>query len=272
MDGRKFDDLARAFASSTNRRRFLRRGTVAVAAAGGLSRVVPTEAARRGYSGKTALCKPDGGGGYARVLVSNVLLDAYLDSGYLLDYGCCADTDCSGSDNCSTSTCDLTTGACQSIPLPNDTPCTPGGNADLCLGPYTCQGGVCSEGPGIFCPSFPGPCIQFQGCNRATGQCETILTPDGLPCPRSGCADGTCSSGTCVDPPALSCSSNLCQVCVYNSCFVECNCADLPCLATNPECQEAHCNPDVGCIITNIDGLPCSGSTGMCQNGLCVPI
>lgn len=271
MDGRKFDDFVRAFASPTNRRRFLRRGIIAVAVAGGLNRVAPTEAARRGYSGKVSLCQPDGGGGYLRVSVKNVLVPTYLAAGYLPDLGCCADADCgnSGGDSCSPMSCDPPTGACQVTPLVDGTTCTPDGPIDLCYSPYVCHSGSCSEGIPTICPAPTGPCIDFAGCDSSTGNCVEILVPDGVSCERQpGCALGICSSGVCQDPPALPCLSDLCHLCAYDDCLAQCNCAPVLCLPNNPECQIAACNPQSGCEITNLDGIACSGGT--CSGGVCV--
>lgn len=272
MDGRRFDDLARIFASRTDRRRLLRRGIGAVAAAGGLIQASPVDAARRGKPPTTAICNPDGAGGYTHITINTALLPGYLAAGAFVDAGCCSSVDCgAGSDSCEELFCNPATGACETTWLADGTECTPNGTINHCRLPYTCQSGVCSEGVGVICAEIFG-CTRSLGCDPATGQCRTGPRPDGTRCFRSsGCVDGFCSDGVCVDPPVIDCLSNACRPCSFDACTGSCVCYSVACLTT--DCRSGHCDPEVGCVFTDInEGLPCQdgGLTGTCNAGACV--
>lgn len=272
LDGKRFDDLARFFATRTDRRRFLRRGVLAAAAAGGLMQASRADAARRGKPPTTTICNPDGAGGYTRITIDNILLPAYLAAGALRDNGCCAGIDCGESgDACEQAVCNPATGACESLWLADDTECTPAGPLNLCRTPYTCQSGVCSEGTGVTCAHMTG-CIQSIGCNPATGLCETAPREDGTSCFReSGCVNGVCIGGVCLDPPPIQCFSDACRICSYSACTGGCVCINVGCERT--DCHSGSCDPAVGCVFTNInEGLPCDlgGDTGICEAGACV--
>jgi hypothetical protein len=270
MDGRTFDDLVRSFASRSSRRRLLRRGVAAAAAAAGLATLDPAGAARRGYSARTNICTPVAGGGYASMTVSTALLPGYLAAGAVLDQGCCAASDCGGGDGCAAAVCTVATGACELVFESDGTECTPNGPVNHCRLPYTCQGGVCSEGVGIFCPSIVGGCFHSIGCNPATGLCETAVDDDGTACFRTGCADGFCQAGTCMDPPVKECSGDACNLCGYDACNDVCSCIAVGC-ARDPDCELGHCDPAVGCVFESINegGTCTSVPGGVCVDGDC---
>lgn len=275
MDGRRFDDIARSLAHGTSRRRFLVRGAAAAAAVtGGLLGTSSTDAARRGKPPKTSICTPDGAGGYTRVTIDTVLLPGYLATGSLLDNGCCSGSDCPGGAACSEATCNVQTGTCSAELVADGTECTPDGPINLCRAPYTCQAGICSEGFGVLCAEIAGGCQRLIGCNPSTGLCDYGPAPDGTSCLRGeNCADGTCADGICLDPTPRGCPSDACRQCGYDACFDICICVFIGCGSDYPECQSASCDPELGCVFTNInEGGPClrAGVPGSCFEGVCL--
>ncbi|HET9661123.1 MAG TPA: hypothetical protein VFP05_12385 [Thermomicrobiales bacterium] len=234
--------------------------------------MAPTEAARRGYSGNISLCKPDGAGGYTRISVSVAVAQAYQDSGYLPDSGCCADTDCGG-DSCSSGICDPVLGECLLVPVADGAECTPNGPINLCAVPYSCQAGVCT-GASYACPGVFGGCTKSLGCNPTTGECEYGPADDGSACPRfngdTRCINGTCQDGICLDPPVEDCGGDLCNPRVYDSCNGGCISYAVRC-DFDPECRTGYCDPERGCVFTNINEYgPCgAGGAGTCLGGVC---
>ncbi len=270
LDDKAFDDRTRSLASRTNRRWLVRAAVLGLAGAGS-ARILPTEAARRGYSGMVSICNPTGNGGYTQMSVAAALAPGYLAAGAVMNSGCCADGDCSG-DSCSTGVCDPLTGSCQTTPVANGTSCTPDGPANLCREPATCQGGICTPGIDRLCTDVYGACTRLIGCNPSTGQCDYGPAADGTRCNRgSGCAQGTCASGVCMDPPAKSCGGDACQICGYDACNDSCTCYFIYCAGSN-ECRHNYCNPSSGCVSENInEGGACSGiAGGHCASGECV--
>jgi len=272
MDGKAFDDLARSLASRTNRRRLVRAAVLGIAGAGG-TRILPSEASRRGYSGTVSICNPTGSGSYTQMSVAAGVLSGYLAAGAVIDNGCCADGDCAG-DGCSTGVCDPLTGSCQTTPIANGTPCTPDGPINLCREPATCQDGACTPGSGKICAQLHGGCEQLIGCNPSTGQCDYGPRADGSRCNReSGCVQGFCASGVCTDPPAKICLGDACRTCGYDACNDACICFHSACVG-DPDCQHSSCDPQFGCVYESInEGETCSGVTGgHCAEGQCVAV
>lgn len=277
MDGRTFDDLVRSFASRSSRRRLLRRGIGVAAAASGLATLDPASAARRGYSGKVTICTPVAGGGYVSMTVPTAQLPSYLAAGAVLDKGCCAGSDCGGGDGCSTAVCTVATGACGLVFEPDGTDCTPDGPINQCRLPYTCQGGVCSEGTGSVCAEVAGGCIRLIGCNPSTGQCDYGPVADGTSCGRgSGCVPGTCAAGVCLDPPVKTCPSTPCEPCGYDACQDTCTCLSVGC-AGDAWCADNYCdNVQGGCVSEPINEGAICGVTGdgsqRCVSGVCTTV
>jgi hypothetical protein len=241
-----------------------------IAGAGG-ARILPTEAARRGYSGTVSICNPTGNGDYAQMTVAAALLSGYLAAGAVVSNGCCAHGDCAG-DACSTGVCDHLTGICQTAPVANDTPCTPNGPVNLCQGQTTCQEGICTPGIVTLCAHVIGGCEQLIGCNPSTGLCEYEPVSDGSRCNRdTGCVQGFCASGVCLDPPAKICTGDACRMCSYDACNDSCICLHVGC-AGDPDCQHSFCDPQIGCVFESInEGETCSGvNGGSCFDGQCV--
>jgi hypothetical protein len=268
LDDKSFDDLARSFASRTNRRRFVRAAVLGIGAAG--ARILPTDAARRGYSGTVFVCNPTGNGGYTRVAVAAGALPGYLAAGAVIANGCCGDDECAG-DGCSAGVCDALTGSCQTVPVENGIPCTPDGPVNFCREPATCQEGICTPGLHKLCASVAGGCDRLIGCNPATGQCDYGPVVDGTRCNReSGCVQGFCVSGVCMDPPAKVCPSDACRVCGYDACNDACTCYSSVC--ADSECQNGFCDPQIGCVYESVnEGESCSAvSGGHCVDGQCV--
>lgn len=214
MDGRQFDALTRAFVGNSTRRRLLGRGAALTGALGSLATFGSASAARRGTSGTTSICSPDGSGGYFRTSVPNVLLPVYLNQGAIIS-DCCADADCGGSDSCSSSYCDFDAGAC-SVAYANGALCARPGCADgycsggLCVDPEPrtclgdgfcniCQHDVCND----YCDCFVMPCYpddwQCQDARCDPGQAACVLDPinEGGYCNTFG-LDGVCMMGYCI--------------------------------------------------------------------------
>ena len=66
--------------------------------------------------------------------------------------------------NCSESTCNPASGACESTPVADGTPCS---DNDFCNGAETCSGGICNS---------PGdPCSASEMCDETNDQCVECL-------------------------------------------------------------------------------------------------
>lgn len=217
VDGQRFDALARAFAGQSTRRRFLWRGAALTGAVGSLARIGSADAARRGTSGNTSICSPDGSGGYYRISVPSVLLGMYLNNGSIIS-DCCGDYECEASNSvCSASYCDLGAGAC-AVAFTNGVACERPGCAD-----GYCSDGVCADPPPMSCAGdgYCNSCV-YDACNHHCDcyvkpcysddwQCQdTYCDPaqqacigepinEGLPCNTFG-FDGVCTLGYCTAP------------------------------------------------------------------------
>jgi hypothetical protein len=103
-------------------------------------------------------------------------------------------------------TCDPTTGACSSLPVPDGTACDDG---DACTQTDSCQGGTCVGASPVVCTAadvchVPGTCDATSGvCSNPTALDGLLGT--GLTCVSSSCgaacnAEPACMSGTYVPP------------------------------------------------------------------------
>lgn len=190
---------------------------------------------------------------------------------------------CTATSSCATSSCDVTTGACVSIPKSgscNDqNPCTSGD---------TCTGGAC-VGAQNNCPctldedcddDITNKCLGtavcgLAGCELLAGSAVTCSAPTDTPCSflacdaESGaCAPTTLATGTTCQPPGKcfqpgSCAAN-----------GSCTAKPLSCDDKNP-CTADSCDPAIGCVNTPLaeksscdDGDPCTAGT-RCQSGQC---
>lgn len=153
------------------------------------------------------------------------------------------------SELCLTASCDPETGTCRSEPAPDGTVCVEG-EAEACVAPSVCTGGVCAALDGGDCPDV-GPCE----ARVWTGSQWAVETaPDGascddaLPCTR----DTTCTAGVCGGGAPVRCTTD------------------------NP-CARPFCDPAVGCVEELVvDGTPCDDGdlcslASACSEGACIP-
>jgi hypothetical protein len=154
---------------------------------------------------------------------------------------------CADASVCTTDACDPATG-CRHTPVPDGAPCA---DADLCNGTETCQAGVCTPGPPLFCDD--ANVCTTDACDPATG-CRHTPLPDGAPCTDTNRCNGaeTCQAGACTPGEPLAChDGSICTIDV--------------------------CDPDIGCRHTDLpDGTSCAdpdlcNGTETCQAGTCTP-
>jgi hypothetical protein len=215
MDGQRFDSITRAFAGRSDRRTLLGRGAALTSALGALAIVDSASAARRGSSGgSTAICSPDGAGGYYRTSVPTIALNTYLNSGSIIS-NCCAHAECGASNGCMTAICDFGAGAC-AVSYANGAACErPGCSDGFCSGgacvdptPMTCAGdGFCNDcfydACAHQCECDVQPCYvddwQCQDAYCDPGQAACVLVPlnEGSTCDTFGVV-GTCVMGYCT--------------------------------------------------------------------------
>eukprot|EP01079_Euglenida_sp_SAG-EU17-18_P012452 gene12452-2270_t len=100
-------------------------------------------------------------------------------------------------------TCNLLTGQCEYIVLPDGTPCNDGlqsTNGDACTSGRCVGVSACA---GVQCNADIPPCRQGPGfCNPDVGRCEYVVLPDGTPC--NDGIDSTqdvCNDGICQGTP-----------------------------------------------------------------------
>jgi hypothetical protein len=160
----------------------------------------------------------------------------------------CTDGECSGlpvscndGNPCTSNYCHSVAG-CIIIPL--DVPCTDG--SECTVGDW-CVNGTCIPGQPQVCDD--GNYCTLDLCNPLTGLCE--YKPTGWPCDDDNACTtlDLCSQGACAGFPV--------------------NCAD------GTVCTSDSCDPEVGCLHTNVDGVLCDDSNhctadDICQGGECV--
>ena len=155
---------------------------------------------------------------------------------------------CDDGNLCTTDACDLVTGICSHVTLPNGTACA---DATVCNGAETCVSGVCAPGTPLVC-NDGNPCT-IDSCDAIAG-CQAPNAPDG-----TSCADNTVCNGirTCN-------AAGVCQG------------TPLTCDDGNP-CTVDSCDPIMGCQAPNApDGTPCPDATvcngdETCLTGVCSP-
>ncbi|MGM0576280.1 MAG: hypothetical protein ACQEXJ_11170 [Myxococcota bacterium] len=180
------------------------------------------------------------------------------------------DLACDDGDPCTTGD-RCTEGTCAGEPDPEcaceaDDDCTAFQDADACNGTLACIAGRCAIAPGstVTCPD-PGTC-RVAACVPGTGECKTLLAPEGTPCTDGNpCTSGdTCSEGVCAGTPGA-CPCDEDTDCVgfqredYDLCQGPLVCLDGVC-APDPE-QRVTCQdePEGACLTT-----ACESSTGLC--------
>ncbi len=155
---------------------------------------------------------------------------------------------------------------------------------DLCaLGNPVCKGGDCTFERKECAPSV---CLDSQGCDATTGQCQTTPKPDGtscesndLSCSQNECQDGKCvvvtNSCECGDENPCKASTDLC---VKAPSCVDGTCVYSPVVCQpDEECRKFTCDPADGACVPNPiregescdDGLACTGPD-KCTAGVCI--
>ncbi len=181
---------------------------------------------------------------------------------------CANDNDCNDDVACTVDQCDITRGACShqrnDDACNDDNPCTEElcdviqgclynpveGDCDdglYCTVDDLCVGGECQGGSPLECG---GSCLSGE-CSEAAQGCTGEVLPDGTECDDGNLCtiDDACQGGTCEGQ-------------------------DDDCDNDNP-CTEGHCDPDQGCMQTNLADwtacTPTDSDYGFCFDGLCEP-
>ncbi len=151
----------------------------------------------------------------------------------VLDGTCGSPGACEDDDPCTTDRC--SSGACEHIPAPWDTPCTLRNT-----NPGICIAGQCS----------PQTCVRASDCISD-----------------QGCAVGDCVEGSCIYAPLAersSCGADF--ACLDSACEMECrsnaDCDDLL------DCTEDRCSAQGTCSHLPLEGGTC-GAGGTCRRGVC---
>jgi hypothetical protein len=305
LDGQRFDDLTRALATVTPRRRVLAALLGGgLAALGGRSRVAAScpNPPCTGCGGfECGQCEACGDGacepraaGTPCAHPDPCVVDESCDGA-----GACVGTprSCPSTNPCQTGTCDTSTGNCVFTPRPNNAPC---GSRNFC------RFGTCVEGcviGGVF--RFPGQqndANQCQTCQPATSTSTWTNKSNGTACTdRNACTrSDTCQNGVCTggnpvvctaqdqchdagtcDPATGLCSNpnkaNGTPCNDGNACTTGDTCQAGVCTGgAAPDCDDGNpcttdsCDPAAGCVHANVqDGAGCAG-TGACAGGVCV--
>jgi hypothetical protein len=291
MDEARFDDLARAFASSLSRRRALgvMIGAALAGAFGNLkfaraaalpcsqlsqpaccsycNSLFPNNAtqALQCYSQWIAhrlgpcACQAKGGG-----------LPCLTSPGTSTAYVCCQPP----SNPCMTSTCPG--GVCNTAPVPNGRSCS---GPDKCQ-TYSCQNGSCTGASRVCTPI--DQCHAAGACDSSTGTCSNPPVTNGTPCKGStNCRAYTCQAGVCTDGGPLVCTpSDQCHVAgTCNPATGKCSnpnapngtsCDDGNLCTLNDTCQNGVCIGSASVVCTPLDQCHvagvCDPATGQCSN------
>lgn len=103
---------------------------------------------------------------------------ADCNTGYRFVAGVCVQNDCPPSDACTIVLPNPTTGACDSFPVDDGTPCD--NPSDLCRGPGRCAAGVCAFAAPVVCNDNDACTVDT--CDPSTGSCRFAPLS---PCPSS---------------------------------------------------------------------------------------
>lgn len=255
MDGHRFDDLARALASQTSRRRFL--GGI-VATVLGISTIERADAAAGRGPGRS--CRNDGN----CVAGAHCLTDSRRRKVCLCEEGlqacgnvcipissCCRDANCRAFESaCARGVC--VGGECQTRSRRNGT---------------RCAGGICCNGGCVPCCNGVGNCLECQTSSECPGQ-------------DSDCRTRTCVRGVCgfaVAPAGTLTASQTpgdCKKRVCNGSGIAVQVtddSDLPADYGN-QCTAAVCSNGVPAHVPVAAGTPCNQHGGAVCNssGTCV--
>lgn len=151
-----------------------------------------------------------------------------------------------------------------------------------CLVAGQCLQARCAGDPAqcIFQPVAAGtpcddgdPCTLDDGCAGETCVGTPRLCDDANPCTAGSCDEKT---GECLFPPAMSACDDG-NACTFNDQCAAGVCGGTPldCTDDNP-CTVGACQPDVGCVQTAVNGIPCDDGDpctllDTCAKGQCVP-
>ena len=188
--------------------------------------------------------------------------------------GCQTDDDCVDmltGQVCRTATCDVASGICSVVVVPDGTPC---GEEDMCKTAGACGQGFCIGQP-VKCddgnPCTDGSCKEGEGCVYFD---NTASCDDADPCTANDiCAGGKCG-GTPVASCGESCGDGFCdegEDC--QNCAADCSpCSSGGCEAGEVENCEGGCSPsaqvgdgvcqeELDCATTGFDGGDCESTT-----------
>jgi hypothetical protein len=214
---------------------------------------------------------------------------------------------CQPDDNeCTVEKCDLVTGLCGSLPVPDGTTCD---DSDACTREDLCRQGQCVGTTPVVCQPDANECT-LETCDPSTGQCASKPVPDGTTCDDSDACtrEDLCRQGECVgtapvvcQPDANECTLETCDSatgqCVSkpvpdgttcddsDACTREDLCRQGECVGTAPvvcqpdanECTVEKCDPSTGLCgsLPVPDGTTCDDSDActrqdLCRQGECV--
>ena len=215
MESRRFDDIARSFATGTSRRRLLGVvGSGLLAVADGTRRV-------DAQPERVALCHATGDptNPYTAIEVPEPAAQTHLAHGDTPYVNCCLDTDCPEGETCggmgipgecggcpTLTTCAAQGVECGFIPDGCGGPaldCGGCGVGDLCTGPETCTAGQCQPGAPIPCPPPADSCYVAATCDPGSGCGQPTYRGDGVSCGTGVCYQNACCTPyTCANHPA----------------------------------------------------------------------
>jgi FtsP/CotA-like multicopper oxidase with cupredoxin domain/Ca2+-binding RTX toxin-like protein len=134
---------------------------------------------------------------------------------------------CDDANVCTADACDPATG-CSSVALPDGQPC---GDANVCNGTESCQGGSCAAGTALSCDD--ANVCTADACDPATG-CSSVALPDGQPCGDANVCNGTesCQGGSCAAGTPLACDDG--NACTIDSCDPSAGCTHTPTTCSAP--------------------------------------
>ena len=172
---------------------------------------------------------------------------------------------CADDNPCTADSCDPSSGTCAHAALADGASCTP---ADPCALAGKCVAGTCATTEPIECP--PVPCTK-QGCDPATGLCDTVAWTDGASCDAGPCAaEGLCVAGSCAPTAPASCddgdacTADLCDPalggCVHLP--AACQADDTSACVTGTCGQQGTCESALSDLCTS--GLPVLDETFAC--------
>lgn len=282
MDPNRFDDLAKALATGTSRRRILQGLGGTIAALGSMSRFARVMAAPGGNSDcahfcaaafppgpQRGQCISDGAHGVGPCVdcggdIARYCDGACVDLTTIDNCGACNNV-CQSPDACHTPVC--ANGACGTTPTVDFTTdvknCGTCGNActsDSCDTPI-CTDGTCGLSPTVDFASDVSNC----------GTCGNV-------CHGDDCNDATCSGGVCGKTPANDgglCDNNA-GTCTSGTCDESCTPNGGACSGPSGTCCSGYCEHASGGVYTTPGickpcsplGTPCNG-LHCCNGGNC---